>query len=341
MSGRLQVAILTRSHDFHAYAVRQVLRTRDAECWIIETDRLAGVGGMSWPLSGEIETATLRDVDGQFVRVRDLDLVWWRRLTGDPQLPESLIDDSARDLVTRDCRATMLGIMFTEFRGAWISNPEATRRAENKLVQLRAAQHEGVKIPQTLISQNPELIRDFCTRLDYQVIVKAVAGTWKTPLMTGRIEQSMLTSDIALSLSPAIYQELVPGTRHLRICCFGEEVRAVLLETERLDWRYPLDARATPYRLDRTITGTLTRIIQRLGLRMGIVDMKLNDDNEPVWLEVNTQGQFLFLEEMCGIELLYPFVDFLSREATTHNLMPKLDDGQAKVEGQREGVVCL
>jgi glutathione synthase/RimK-type ligase-like ATP-grasp enzyme len=315
MSDGLRVAILTRSKDFHAYAVRSALLKRDARCFIIETDRLAAVGGMSWPLSDETEAATIMDVHGHVVRIRDLDLVWWRRLTGDPQVPETVLDVAARDLVARDCRATMLGIMATEFSRVWVSHPEATRVAENKLIQLRAARQCGLRIPRTLISQNSQLIRDFCTRLNYQVVIKTIAGTPMTPLMTGLIERDMLTSDESLSLSPAIYQEFVPGTRHLRICCFGTDIHTALIETEHLDWRYPLDARTEPYRLDPATAAAILGVIEKLGLRMGIVDMKLDTDGEPVWLEINPQGQFLFLEQMCGIQLLHSFTDFLLREA--------------------------
>jgi hypothetical protein len=49
---------------------------------------------------------------------------------------------------------------------------------------------------------------------------------------------------------------------------------------------------------------------------MGIIDMKLDSDGRPVWLEVNPQGQFLFLEGMCrDLPLTQLFAEFLMREA--------------------------
>jgi hypothetical protein len=197
----------------------------------VETDRLALHGGMSWSTSGEVGAATICDVDGQPVAVADLDLLWWRRLTGEPRHPESLRDEAARDLAARDCRATLIGLAVTEFRGVWLSHPEATRMAENKLVQLAAAREAGLRLPRTLVSQDPDAVRRFCHELDYQVVDKTVAGTPKTPVMAGLVTPEML-SDEAISLSPAIYQEFIPGTRHLRICCFGAEAHTALMETE-------------------------------------------------------------------------------------------------------------
>ena len=59
-------------------------------------------------------------------------------------------------------------------------------------------------------------------------------------------------------------------------------------------------------------------MVRALGLRMGILDLKLGPDGELVWLEINPQGQFTFLEGMgSGIRLSRPFCDFLRAEALT------------------------
>jgi hypothetical protein len=304
---------MTRRADFHAHAIRWALGKRNVDCSIVETDGLASMGGMSWSTGEEVEAGVIRDVDGQEVVISALDAIWWRRLTGSPRLPDELEDEAARDLVERECRATLVGLVLTEFRGVWISHPEATRLAENKLVQLQAARRSGLRLPRTLVSQDPAVVRRFCEELGFQVVVKTVAGTPKTPVMAGRVTPEILrAADVALC--PAIYQELVTGTRHLRVCCFGGEIHTARLETQALDWRYPLDARVEPYALDDHTADCVRRLVRSLGLKMGIADMKLGPDGAPVWLELNPQGQFLFLEGMCDLPLTNPFADFLLRQ---------------------------
>ena len=39
------------------------------------------------------------------------------------------------------------------------------------------------------------------------------------------------------------------------------------------------------------------------GLRMGIIDAKLNPDGHIVFLEINPQGQFLFIEPLLDLPL--------------------------------------
>lgn len=318
---RPRVAVFTRTGDVHASAIRHELMRRDIGCAIVETDRIAGTGLMSWR-PGSPPTARLPTSEGHTLDVHELELVWWRRFTGDPKLPTWLADAAARDLVARDCRATLVGSALTSFQGTWISDPEATRLAENKLIQLNAAAKIGLRIPHTLVSQDPSEIRGFCQSLDYRVIVKAVAGTPQTPVMTGAITKEMLTSDRQLALCPAIYQQLIGGVDHLRVCCFGERTHSALLTSERLDWRYPLDARAQRFELDTETVDQLRRLMDELGLRMGVFDLKLGPDGDPVWLEVNPQGQFLFLEGMCGLPLAEAFTDFVCDELAASGTPP-------------------
>ena len=114
----------------------------------------------------------------------------------------------------------------------------------------------------------------------------------------------------------SIYQECIPGTRHLRISVVGERCDGALIEAEALDWRFDLNVPFSPYPLDRHLEQRLRDTLHELGLVMGIFDVKLTDDDEPVFLEVNPQGQFLFVEALCDLPLADIFAAFLVDQAT-------------------------
>jgi glutathione synthase/RimK-type ligase-like ATP-grasp enzyme len=312
----LNIAIVTRHDDFHAHVVAELYarEARDVRCSLILSDSLAGSGRLSWSEGPAGDLARVRDAASLDVQVAELDVIWWRRLTGEAQQPADL-NPEARGLVANDCRAALEGMLVTSFHGAWVSPPGATRIAQNKLVQLNAARAAGFAVPRTLVSQDPSEVRSFAKSLDFKVVVKAVSGSAETPVMTGRFDPSVV-SDAAIELCPAIYQELVPGRRHLRVCCFGDDVLAVLLESDALDWRYPLNGTVHHYELGLDEEERIRRVVRTLGLRMGILDLKLGPDGELVWLEINPQGQFMFLEGMgSGIRLSRPFCEFLRAEA--------------------------
>jgi hypothetical protein len=75
-----------------------------------------------------------------------------------------------------------------------------------------------------------------------------------------------------------------------------------------------LDVPVRPIELPEEARARLRRVLELLGLRMGVVDLKLTDEGELVWLEINPQGQFLFVEGLCGLELTAAFSEFLYTE---------------------------
>jgi hypothetical protein len=50
---------------------------------------------------------------------------------------------------------------------------------------------------------------------------------------------------------------------------------------------------------------------------MGVFDLKMDPLGLPVFLELNPQGQFLFVEGLTGMDLIGPFSAFLRGEALT------------------------
>jgi len=318
----MHAAIITIKDDLHALAVAKAFADRHGcKCDVIESDNLADTGGLNWSADDANIRAVLPNREGDLVHVDSLDVVWWRRsYNGKAIIPADVSEPSAIDVITGDCRVSVMGVMLNEFRGAWVSHPDATRRAENKLLQLRAAHSAGLRIPKTLVSQNPYQIREFAAAHGGRVVVKSLTNSKHAALTAAVVDAELLSSDRALRLSPAIYQELIPGTRHLRVHGFGDEFHAALITCEQLDWRYHLaDASVENYVLPAGIRAALSAVLRQLGLRTGIFDLKLTPSGEFVWLEINPQGQFLFIEGLTEIPLTNHVADFLVREERSFN----------------------
>ena len=315
---RPEVAIVSVGDDLHGLIIRKALeKYRDLKCRIIQSDRLCTNTVLNWSNDpkGNFECKLPARDSSEAIKVSDLDVIWWRRVGFPQQIPSDVTDPIHRDVIENDCRAALLGILLNQFSGTWINNPVNTSLAENKLVQLRAAQQSGFRVPHTLVSQDPVSVRQFCEGLDYKVVVKAIRGTRKARLFTNMVTPAHLASEAAVALCPATYQEYIAGEAHVRTHCFGEAVYSVIIESRDLDWRANLDVPLKPIELDDKIKARLLSVLKRLGLKMGVVDLKLTPDGELVWFEVNPQGQFLFIEGLCGLKLASAFADFLHAEA--------------------------
>lgn len=309
-----RIGIITYGDDPHGHLVKKKIEEQHgAWCCLIPSDELVLRGGLTW--SSQSETpALLPTIDGQTVDVRTLNAQWYRRMSLKQTLPDGADADYELHII-RSTERVLEGILLNAFQGRWVSHPIATRLAENKLVQLRAAQRAGLRIPATLVSQDPARIHGFCAAHP-GAIIKPVATPRGIELAsTAVVSQELLDSDDVLALAPSIYQECIPGKRHLRISVVGERCDGALIEAEALDWRMDLNVPFRPYPLDSTLEQRLCATLHQLGLVMGIFDVKLTDDDEPVFLEVNPQGQFLFVEGLCGIPLADAVADFLVAQA--------------------------
>jgi hypothetical protein len=309
-----RIGIITYGDDPHGHFIKKKIEEQhDAWCCLIPSDELALRGCLTW--SSQIEVpALLPTIDGQTVDVKTLNALWYRRTTVKQTLPDGA--DAAYELhIYRSIERVLEGILLNEFQGRWVSHPVATRLAENKLVQLRAAAHTGLRTPATLVSQDPAQIRSFCSAHPGAIIKPVATPRGIEFATTAVVSQELLDSDHVLGLVPSIYQECVPGKRHLRISVVGERCDGALIESSTLDWRIDLNVPFSPYPLDSDLEQRLRATLRQLGLVMGIFDVKLTDNDEPVFIEVNSQGQFLFVEALCDIPLADHFAAFLVDQA--------------------------
>ncbi|NYT61801.1 hypothetical protein H0A66_05620 [Alcaligenaceae bacterium] len=264
---------------------------------------------LSWSSDGGL--AEIRDINGQLVAPQALNTIWWRRVMIAPDFDEG-VDASARLLIPAECRAAMAGMMFVDFQGRWVNDPAAEVRADNKLVQLSAAIKAGLTVPNTLVSADPNQIRHFVEQAGGQAIVKVVRGTSEFSIPTRRVTADDLVDDTALEACPAIYQELIDGETHLRVHVFGRQTVAIQIESSHLDWRPDLQVPMRQVGLPDALSASFIALVQDLGLAMGIIDAKISQNGKIVFLEINPQGQFLFMEGLTGEPLSLYMAAFLT-----------------------------
>lgn len=316
--------VVSESFDIHALGVAKRLITLGMTVAVIESDHLSGSPWLTW--APDRATSLLPEADGEPIDISGTAVVWWRRVA--PSNSKLTGDPAHLDLVANDTEEALRGILATRFGGAWVDDPGAMRRAENKLIQLDLARRLDLRAPQTLISQDPAAIREFAHR-HKSIVGKVLRGTNKTPLMTVPIDMSIVSDD-ALRMCPTIFQEQIPGSRHLRVNVFGDAVLTSMIESEHLDWRPYPDNDIREVGLDWALRSKLLVFLHELGLTMGAFDLKLTPDGEPVFLEVNPQGQFLFLQARSGTDLVGQCARYLAKrvdlERSQRATDPRLKD---------------
>jgi len=303
-----QPLILSPSHDIHAAAATWGLRQQGVEAIWSKSGSLneAAIGGLSFHTAGD----TALGLPGVLSAER-LSAVWYRRVRVPEQFAGAQPCDS--DFLREEWnlfQRNFWALAGTDPRLFWINSPAAAHEAENKLVQLNAAIRCGLRVPPTLVSNDPVAVAQF--RRQYpQVIYKPFSvHSWvDEEARTGHIAHAQLLhadmaiDDASIRLCPGIYQGYVDKVADLRVTVIGNRYFATRLGTTAgsafVDWRGHVDSDAflaQPCDLPGPVWDKLQALMAQLGLVFGCVDLVLDRDGELHFLEVNQAGQFLFVE---------------------------------------------
>lgn len=215
----------------------------------------------------------------------------------------------------------------------WVNTLEARSRARSKALQLRIAEKVGFAIPATLIGNHPEKVEEFFLQQHKSVITKPfLQRIWLEEQrvysqLTNLLHDRHLENPDAIQFCPAIYQQHIQKKFELRIVVLGQTIIAAKLDSQahdhaKLDWRQDAHhrvMRVEPYAISATLRGRIHAFMAEMGLQFGSFDFIVTEDDTVVFLEINEQGQFLFLEEQCPeLSLLSAVCDFFGQAGHYH-----------------------
>ncbi len=193
--------------------------------------------------------------------------------------------------------------MWHALEAFWVNDPGRDHVAHRKPYQLRVAQDAGLRIPHTLITNDPDEARRFVDARGYRdVIYKAFSATerdWRETRLLRPDELALLDN---VRYAPVIFQEYVRAQYDVRVTVVGDELFAAAIHSQ--DTEYPVDfrmdmanARIEAVSLPDEVQDGLRDLMARLGLVYGAIDMRLTPDEKYVFLEINPAGQWLFVEQ--------------------------------------------
>lgn len=308
------IGIVSSGDDLHALYIADLFeKTTGRKCHIIDSSDYSDDRQVSIRLNGD-PAFQLKDVTGEWFSPSDLKALWFRRVSYLNDERTAHLSEDEFNLLRNEHHAVLHGCLDASFHGTWINDPNSSRRANSKTYQLTIANEVGLRTPDTLVGNNFDDIRDFSDTFDGKIIVKPNYGLSSKYIFCEGFTPNADEHSSSLQI-PAIYQQMVPGDKHLRINLFGEYVVAFEISSPDLDWRANLNrAKIAQIKVDANMETTLRSFLDRLGLLMGVFDLKISDAGEVFFLEVNSQGQFLFLEPFGGKpSLSETFVKFLVR----------------------------
>lgn len=119
--------------------------------------------------------------------------------------------------------------------------------------------------------------------------------------------------------APVIYQPNVPKLFDVRVTIVGEEIFAAAIDsqvepTARTDWRQTAhDLKHERHSLPIEVERGCLRLMRELGLVFGALDFVLTPDGRYVFLEINPNGQWLWIEDKLGFPITRQVAAWLMR----------------------------
>jgi ATP-grasp ribosomal peptide maturase len=313
------VLVVTEPHDVTADLVISHLNRRDVP---VVRFNPADIGaGLS--IAARLDTCPAQVVGQLRTPSRSAELdeiraIYWRR----PVWPafDCLPDADAR-FAGAQVRYGLGGILYALSNCQWVNHPLRNAAADYKPAQLALAHSFGLRVPPTLVTNDPDEARRFI-REHGRVIHKALRWTpyerdgvglttWTEPVRAEELDDTV-------RVTPHLFQACVDKIADLRVLIAGRCVFAVRINSDLLDWRkdyaaLTYDVVDLPDRLSRTLLAYL----DHYGLASGSFDLAVDRDGELHWLELNPNGQWAWLEEKTGLEMAAAFADLLA-EGETH-----------------------
>jgi len=269
----------------------------------IELEYDIGGGGR---LTGLLRIARLRwtldEIQGVYVRLMD-----------DRQLPELAAEPagSTRRIACRSLHQALLA--FCDVTPAKVLNrtgPMSTNAS--KPYQAQVIARHGFSIPETLITNSPDHVRDFVAE-HKRVVYKSISGVRS-------IVETVTAQDLArldqIRWCPVQFQAYVPGV-DIRVHTVGEEVFATEITSTATDYRYATQqvdvaAGLEALDLDDGTAGRCVALAEDLGLPLAGIDLKRSEQGEVFCFEVNPSPAFSYFEAHTGQPIAAAIASYLA-----------------------------
>ena len=318
---RNTVLLLTHSADFYTIdLVSEALARRGTRALRLNTDRFPASVKLSSRAGNDSAPTHLITDAGAQISSEEIRAVWARKLWM-PRMDADL-DERYREMCIRESVAALEGFLDSLHDARWVNDLQRERAAENKQRQLRVASQAGLRIPRTLITNDPAAARQFFVETEGRMVAKLLRpltvsmGSPDLFVYTSQVREVDLSDAESLRHSPMVFQELIPKSHELRIIWVAGEAFTGALDASdtsrgKTDWRLatPEECRWHKAELPVEVSSGLQVLMSELGLVFGAIDLICTPAEQYVFLEVNSSGEWGMLERDLGL----PIADAIAR----------------------------
>jgi hypothetical protein len=324
------ILIVSAPSDATAVAVEQLLRRRGADVLLFDTGRFPSQARLTVSYRDGMPRYSIR-IDDQVRRFDELTSIWFRRPTPVAAHP-SMADEEVRAVVEQDCNEFLDSIWDGMSCPMLPGSPSAMKSAQRKAAHMARARALGFEVAPTVFTNDPkeflDLYRDQAGHLIHKInsrlMLRARRGTEFMRLTTPVSHRDVAHAE-SVSLSPIVFQSYVPKRLEVRATVVGDRVFAAEIHSQQsnrshFDWRR-YDLAATPHfphELPKALAERCVQLVRQSGLNYGTIDLILTPEDRYIFLELNSAGEYAWIERVTGLPISAAIADFLMAPVRAH-----------------------
>ena len=208
---------------------------------------------------------------------------------------------------------------WAELTNAFVINRASAMSSNNsKPYQASIIRQHGFKTPATLITTDPDAVKDFWERHG-SIIYKSVSSIRS---IVSRLTPDHLARLGQVSWCPTQFQQHVPGTDY-RVHVVGEQVFASRIISDADDYRYAGRNGSNPEiaasELPDDVRERARALAWALELPVAGVDLRLAEDGDWYCFEVNPSPGFSYYESETGQPIANAIADLLAGQPASYS----------------------
>ena len=301
----IEILLITNKKDVTTDFIIKNLRERNLNFYRFNTEDLSSKISINFDFSlnsfilydGEIEIDLLK-----------IKSVYYRRPLI-PDLEANNLSIGEYNFAKAEITYTLEGFYKILQNAFWVSPIYAIREAENKIFQLQIAKQIGFVIPDSIITNIPKKASDFL--ISHEAIIKPIKSGLIDEI---DIEKVIFTTKVnenieleRVSYCPSYFQKFIDKYSDVRVTIVGDNVFAAKIYSQdypetKVDWRSAenLKLRYEKFDLPIELAKKCIELTKKLKLNFGAIDFVEDLYGNLIFLEINPNGQWAWIEKQLG-----------------------------------------
>ena len=254
----------------------------------------------------------------------EIKVVWNRRTYVELLLDEVDNNDPGFKIWKGEWNKTLLGIYSSLESKKWLNFYRDAYYAENKYRQYIVAKNLKMKTPSFVCSNDKDFLtksfnenREKVLKFMNQDFYKIKDGDYKG-IYVNKIKVKDLDKFQKSGENPVILQDYITKKFEVRYTVVGQNhlvcrIDSQLSSVANVDWRR-YDLANTPHSIIAPpidVRDNVVKFMKEFNLNYGALDFIVSKEDEWYFLELNSMGQFLWIEDLTGLEISHSIAKWL------------------------------